>query len=80
MKTNKFLLVCLVLAVAGAAWWVQAGSLEPAGPPASTMKTLDEVPPTWSQTLPTAVRFVAVLGGAAILDRETGLVWESAPD
>ncbi len=40
----------------------------------------DQIPPAWSQTLPAANRFQPVLGGAAVLDKETGLVWEKAPD
>jgi hypothetical protein len=31
---------------------------------------------TWSQILPAAERFVVVMGDAAVLDKETGLVWE----
>jgi hypothetical protein len=41
---------------------------------------LDQIPPAWSQTLPAAQRFVVVMGGAAVLDKETGVVWEKSPD
>ena len=57
-----------------------AGDLEPGAAPAPTMKTLDEISPTWSQILPAADRFELVMGGAAVLDKETGLTWEAYPN
>jgi Protein of unknown function (DUF1566) len=37
--------------------------------------------PSWDQTLPSATRFIVLsnFANAAVLDRETGLVWERAP-
>ena len=37
--------------------------------------------PAWDRTLPSAGRFLVLtnFGGAAVLDRETGLVWEKSP-
>ena len=37
--------------------------------------------PSWDQTLPSSTRFIVLsnFGSAAVLDRETGLVWDRAP-
>jgi len=64
---------------------IQAGPLDPPAAPAPTMKSLDDLPPSWHRTLSSAggcasQRFTCVFGGTAVLDRETGLVWELAPD
>jgi len=38
--------------------------------------------PSWDQTLPSSTRFIVLsnMSSAAVLDRETGLVWEKSPD
>ncbi len=86
MKYRKTVLSLSLILGAVAAF---AGGLEPAAPPGPTMKTLDEIAPTWSRILPAndgdpatgcgSSRFDCVLGGAAVLDKETGLVWERSP-
>src|SRR5215813_9983343 len=37
--------------------------------------------PSWDQTLPASTRFIVLsnMSNAAVLDRETGLVWEQSP-
>jgi hypothetical protein len=40
---------------------------------------LDDLPPAWSEILSAESRFKLVMGDAAVLDRETGLVWEKSP-
>jgi len=58
---------------------LNAGDLNPPpGAPAPTMKTLDQIPPTWSQKINQG-RFVETFAGTAVLDKETGLVWERYP-
>jgi hypothetical protein len=58
---------------------VSAGDLEPPAAPGPTMKTLDQIPPTWSLKLDSPDRFELVLDDSAALDKETGLVWALAP-
>jgi hypothetical protein len=74
--------VILLIPVAGIGGSLEppTGSLDPSGP-LPTMKTLDHIPPTWSLDMPATERFVPALPnhGSAVLDRETGLVWQSAP-
>jgi hypothetical protein len=41
---------------------------------------VDNIPPAWSEVLPAADRFKLVMGNAAVLDKETGLVWDRSPD
>ena len=60
----------------------QSGSLEPpgsavdgTGDPVATTQTQ----PSWDQSLPADERFVVVMGGEAVLDKETGLVWDQSP-
>jgi hypothetical protein len=98
MKKSITIAVC-VLGATSLYWFVQAGNLDPSDPPAPTMKSLDVIPPPWSQrldstngsTLPLFVgcgssRFRCVMSVGsplpipqAVLDLETGLVWERAP-
>lgn len=61
-----------------------AGDLDPPGPVGSTMRTLDQLVPSWDQTLTSSggcasQRFTCVMGDEAVLDRETGLVWQRTP-
>lgn len=75
--------------IATAAGSVRGGPLDPPGAPAPSGKTLEEIPGSWSRALAAndgapgpdppagcnSTRFQCVLGNAAVLDRETGLVW-----
>ncbi len=54
-----------------------------AAPNRAVNTTLNDIPPAWSKTLQcdttACPRFELVMGGAAVLDHETGLVWEQSP-
>jgi hypothetical protein len=62
-----------------------AGNIEVSGAgngvkfPDGTVQTTASAP-TWHQILPAADRFQLVMNNAAVLDKETGLVWEKSPD
>ncbi len=44
------------------------------------IRTLDELKPAWNKLIPVTQRFVDALGGNAVLDKETGLVWAKSPN
>jgi hypothetical protein len=75
-----------VVAILALARATVAGPLDPPGPVGSTMRTLDELVPSWGKTLSStggcnSQRFQCVMSGnTAVLDRETGLVWWRSPD
>lgn len=91
-KRATNILLVLILAVgigivAMLATGARGGPLDPQGPPSSTYKSLEIVPPIWVLTLPAddgpdacnSRRFTCVMNGEAVLDRETGLVWQQTP-
>ena len=58
-----------------------AGSFDASGP-LPTMKTLDQIPPTWSLALEPGQRFQRYAlnnSSNTVLDKETGLVWTWLP-
>ncbi len=72
--------VSLGLAPGPGNWWVRPWNPEGFGPWSGGLDfTVAALPPAWAVTLSAAQRFPLVLGGVAVLDRETGLVWEKSP-
>lgn len=82
-----------LLAVLALARAMEAGPVDPPGPVGSTMRRVDELLPSWNQSLTAqgsdacnTPRFectfpdLSSIGVAAVLDRETGLVWQRVPD
>ncbi len=76
------LMVTMSLGIGATGVQAQSGSLEPpgsavngSGEPVATTQTQ----PSWDQNLSANERFKLVLGGEAVLDKETGLVWEQSP-
>ena len=80
MRNSAKLLAAIITTAVTLAGTAFAGSLEPTAAPAPTMKTLDQIPPTWSQQIAGAARFELVLNAEGYLDKETGLVWAVVPN
>jgi hypothetical protein len=74
-KLKKRMVAVLVVGILMMPVLSIAGDLEPSGPPAPTMKTLDEINISWHQKLSQG-RFKSVLDGFGVLDKETNLVWQ----
>lgn len=76
--------IALLYGTSALAGVASSGPLDPPGLVGSTMQSLSDLPPAWHQILPandgadacSSSRFTCVLGGAAVLDHETGLVWQ----
>jgi len=71
----------IVIAIAAMMFFPVTGTADSLGPPTppilnEVVNKLDNIQPAWSQKLPGAMRFVLVLDDEAVLDKETGLVWE----
>ena len=55
------------------------GERRKGGTTQNVLEAINNLPPAWYKVLPSDQRFVLVMGGGAVLDRETGLVWEQSP-
>jgi hypothetical protein len=88
-KQKELIMVLAIVAVIFLPVILLAGDLEPSAAPGPTMKTLEDIyhgTNSWSKRLPCnseadCRRFevLAVFNNEAVLDKETGLVWERSP-
>jgi hypothetical protein len=74
-----------IVVILSAARAMQAGPLDPPGPVGSTLGAFSDLLPSWSRTLDAtggcnSERFQCVMSDEAVLDKETGLVWDRTPN
>jgi len=74
--------VSLTLTLPPGAYTWHVRTWNPAGPGSWSFGrnlSIKDLTPTWSRKLPADRRFTLVFDGLAVLDHETGLVWERVP-
>ncbi|QWV94212.1 DUF1566 domain-containing protein [Geomonas oryzisoli] len=79
MRKSNFFVVGAVIVFAVSLVFTPASGTAAEGGSQVSPPILDNLPPTWSRALPANLRFELVLNGAAVLDKETGLVWQQSP-
>lgn len=61
-------------------WYIRTYGSGANGPWSAALSfTIKDLPSSWSRTLGAGERFTLVLDGQAVLDNETGLVWQRTP-
>lgn len=78
---GPIVLIMVAFATSPAQVLQQPLQVAPAPVPVPTAPGPYYAPPSWDQKLPSASRFIILSdwGNAAVLDKETGLVWERSP-
>lgn len=79
-KKLTILSTAIMMAILAGVFFPIPGIAADPSPPVPTPPILNHIPPAWSRTLQcdttACPRFELVMGGEAVLDHETGLVWQ----